>query len=404
MKLLFVNMTPFYHNTSANIRMCGVIAGASKNGHIVDLLTMRADEDDYLYEKEKGEFRKKYINNHYTFDKTGIYQSLKQKNNDANNRVLRSLKSIFKAIYRKFEIYDSQFVNVRNVLRVDIDFNQYDRIVSVSDPKSSNGIVYELIKNGKILNPEKKWIQYWGDPWLIDITKDYGWKKFLIKREEYRIISRAYRVVYTSPITMEEQKKIYKSEQKKMSCVNQAAKGMADRCQKERSEYYHKRTDQKVLIGYVGGYNSLVRNIWPLYKCCIDYGYSLDIIGDGDKEIKDNGTVRVINSLPQVEAEVAENAMDILVCLCNSRGTQIPGKIFYVAALKIPIIVIVDGERKKDIKNYLVTFERYIICDNDTDSIRHAIDKAIEDKQVNKVYTLSTMFDDTYCARQLLED
>lgn len=403
MKILFVNMTPFYHNTSANIRMCGVIAGAFKNGHTIDLITMKADEDDYSYEPEKDVFCKKYIHQYFTFNKSSIYQSLKEKGIDKRKSVFWGIKSMLKALYRKFEIYDSQFVNVKNILSVDVDFNEYDRIVTVSDPKSSNRLVYELIRNERISNFDKKWIQYWGDPWLIDIAKDYGWKKILIKMEEARLLSKAYKIVYTSPVTMEEQKKIYKEARSKMSCVSQSAKGIEDRANGERRKHCAKHC-QSDLLGYIGGYSSNIRNIRPLYDCCVENEYRLDIIGEGDKEIKSKGTVRVASRISQIQAEEAENNVDILVCLCNNRGTQIPGKIFYTAILNKPIIVILDGERKKEIGNYLKTFQRYILCNNDKESIHQAINKALKHKQSGKEYTISDKLKDTYCAKRLIED
>lgn len=402
MKILLINMTPFFHNSSANVRMCGVISGLVKNGHVVDVVTMKAEKEDYAFDYSKKNFMEKYINNYYEFEKNELYQSLKEKKERSNNRVFGKIKNVLKKIYKSIEIYDPQIVNVKNIFGIHIDYNKYDRIVSISDPKSSNRIVYELIKKGKILHPERRWIQYWGDPWLIDMTQKYGLKKPFIKKEEAKLLSMAYKVAYASPFTLIEQRKIYKEYSDKMICVNQPSKNLEDRNSSFEYSNTYEESDE-LFFGYVGGYNENVRNIKPLYDCCLNNDILLDIVGNGDKSVKSIGTVRVFSSVSQNEAEEIEKELDVVICLCNRFGTQIPGKIFYVASLQKPVIVIVDGDRRNGIKSYLESFNRYILCDNNKSSIYEAIQLARKEIISKKKYTLMEEFYDTYCAEKLIK-
>ena len=76
------------------------------------------------------------------------------------------------------------------------------------------------------------------------------------------------------------------------------------------------------------------------------------------------------------EADQAESNADVLVCICNLRGTQIPGKIYYLTNYLKPIIVIVDGEYKEELKDYFESMNRFIVCENNENAIEDAIRNA----------------------------
>ena len=75
-----------------------------------------------------------------------------------------------------------------------------------------------------------------------------------------------------------------------------------------------------------------------------------------------------------------EEETDILICICNKKGTQIPGKIYHYAATNKPILIILDGEKKEELKTYFEKFKRYNICQNTEESIMENINKIIKEK------------------------
>ena len=52
--------------------------------------------------------------------------------------------------------------NVKGVSKLVIDYNNYDIIISASDPKSSHLIVDRILKENMLY--DTKWIQYLGRP------------------------------------------------------------------------------------------------------------------------------------------------------------------------------------------------------------------------------------------------
>ena len=62
---------------------------------------------------------------------------------------------------------------------------------------------------------------------------------------------------------------------------------------------------------------------------------------------------------------------------------QIPGKTFYQTDTDQNIIVIADGSHKEDIIDYLKTYNRFEICQNDEKNI---IDKIIKTSETKEFY------------------
>lgn len=397
MNLLFINMTPIYHNTSALIRMCGFISGANKLGNKCDLLTLNVERDDYSYDATNEDFVKQYVNQYYTFERSGTYNRLKQSKTGAKkNHISRKL---LRKIYRLLNIYDAQVINVSGIRKVKIDYDRYDRIISISDPKSSHKLILELIKDGKIKNIEGKWIQCWGDPWFKDSGNTFPFFRRRVFKEEEYYLSMAKKVVYTSPFTWEEQKKLFPAYADKMTWVNQSVKEKVT-IQRPKS----KPMEKDIVIGYFGNYVSRSRNILPLYEACNRWNHKLKIVGDSDISLKSTANVEVVDMQPLAIASEMEENMDILVCICNRKGSQIPGKIYYSAGYQKPIILAVDGEKKDAMRSYFERFHRYIICDNKADSIEYAIRKAKDEIRNGKTYQLGERFTDVYTTRVLLGD
>lgn len=390
MRLLFITMTPLCHNTSAILRAKGYISGAHKNGHICDVITLKGDKNDYLYDLSDESFIQQYVNEYFTFNRISSYGKLiKKVKNDSKWK--NCIKIILKFILRCISPYDAQNVNVKKILELSVDYNKYDYIISISDPKSSHNIVMELIKNKAIDHIENKWIQCWGDPWFKDITLHNNvLHKRLIKSEESRLLERACKIIYASPFTLNEQKQYFPRFSKKMTCINQVS-------QQHKGE----NLKEEFLIGYFGDYNSKIRNINPFYDCCVKNKYKAIIAGDSDMRLREAPSLKILSRISYADVEELEYRTSILVSICNKTGTQIPGKVFYQAGFSKPIIIVVDGEHREEMKSYFKSFNRYILCENRVEDIERAIRKAKENLQC--ACELDERLKDTYCAERLLD-
>ena len=400
MNLLFINMTPIYHNTSALLRMCGFISGAYKLGNVCDLLTLAAEEDDYSYDSTNEKFVEEYINHYYTFERKGSYNRLRQSR--VGSQKGNAIKNVLRRIYRSVNIYDTQVINVSGIRSVQAQFNKYDRIISISDPKSSHKLAEELMLQNNIEDISNKWIQCWGDPWFRDSGNKYALVRRKVFCEEGHYLDMAKRIVYTSPFTLEEQRKLFDKNADKMTYVNQSVKPSLINSLKENGNNGSEK--EKFVIGYFGSYGSRVRNILPLYETCNRRKHKLKIVGGSDICLESTDYVEIIKKQTLAAVDEMEQQADILVCICNKSGTQIPGKIYYSAGYQKPIIIVVDGERSSEMRAFFESFHRYIICNNDVESIERAIKKAKREICENRVYEMDKRYTDTYAAKVLLGD
>ncbi len=395
MNILLISMTPPFYNNSATLRTCSYISGLCKKGHTVDLVTPSYSEKDYAYDKSNEDFIATYINRYYTFERGGIYNSIGKKKDEKNGLFFSTIRRVVKKLYDLFQIYDSQAIVAKKAEKLDIDWNAYDVIISVSDPKSSHLIVKYLFERSKA--PIKdKWIQCWGDPWYLDITSGSSiFKKYRIKKSEHNILRNAKKIIYTSPLTLTAQKKLFPDLQDRMFLVNQC-------CKEFRHELNTIRENSEI-IGYFGAYNTQVRNLRPLYECCNEKNINLHIAGRSDKPLPNTKYCRVDDHLSYEEVEKEEDKCSILVCVCNLRGTQIPGKIYYNARYNKPIIVVLDGEHKDELKGYFDSFDRFILCENTKEDIYHAITKA-RDYNYKENGRIDVRLKDTYFAEVALDE
>lgn len=394
MQILFIMMTPLHSNTSAIMRMSGIIKGASLNGHTCDLITLQGSERDSHYDSFNDELERKHIRNYYKIPMLKVYSSFKSSNaktTKKRSRVKMLIRNIALWGLKNFTVYEGSDINAKRIKNIVIDYNAYDQIVSVSDPKSSHKMVLELLKEGKVEGIWDKWIQCWGDPWASDMTRKHGLKLPLVKKEEAKILRLARKIVYTSPFTMEDQKKRYPDCADKMILVNQTvlSEKAADSIAKDKS------------LGYFGAYMSNIRNILPLYECCKENGYELSIAGKTDLDLKQTDGIKIYPKLSLAEVNELERKIGIIICLCNRFGTQIPGKIYYDAIAKKPIVIIVDGEHKEEMRKYFEGFQRFIICDNNIKSIKRAIEKAQREIDAGADYVLDDRFYPAYGGRMI---
>lgn len=124
----------------------------------------------------------------------------------------------------------------------------------------------------------------------------------------------------------------------------------------------------------------------PLYNAALNGKFILNICGSSDILLSSIDNISIHGMLPYIETKKMEEESDILVCICNNRGTQIPGKIYYSSGYSKPIIVILDGEYKEYLRSFFSKFDRFILCENDKNSILEAIDTA--KLQLNNAFKL----------------
>lgn len=389
MNILFVSMVPFESNSSAVIQNKGIIKGLVELGNEVDVMTLRPNSNALSYDESINDIEE-IVRNSYYIEPNYKYTALMMKkesevlktssNNTFNDMLLKCrklIRNLVKSIHDKIAIFDAQKSNVNQVLDLKLDYSIYDIILSASDPKSSHLIVEKiLMKNSSI---KAKWIQYWGDPMFNDITRKKDWRDSIVKYMEKKLLKEADKIVYASPLTLKIQKDTYPYFAEKMDYANQVSINIISTDNKPRSQGLN-----KIHFGYFGTYYSKYRNIICLYDAALHSEYNLNICGPSDLKLESTNNIKVYGMVPYKEATKMEENSDILVTICNSSGTQIPGKIYYCSGYNKPIIVILDGEHKDELKSYFETFNRYILCDNDSDSILKAFEKAINELQINE--------------------
>lgn len=259
-----------------------------------------------------------------------------------------------------FDMLDFTRSYLREVQHVQIPKEYYDIVISMSDPKTSHVFTAKLLRRVNY----GRWIQHWGDPLLGDITRNFWWPKWCIKLYEWSIIRKADKVVYVTPFTSQTQKKEHPKISQKISFVPLPA------------DMYQTHTENKsdiLRVAYLGDYNPVFRNLKPLYEACLRLqSIQLTIAGYGPKYlIKPN--INILSRISQEKALEIENNADVIFCVCNMRGTQIPGKIFYKTSSDKHVLVAVDGDYRTEMIQYFESYDRFVICDNTPEAIATAL-------------------------------
>jgi translation elongation factor EF-G len=65
--------------------------------------------------------------------------------------------------------------------------------------------------------------------------------------------------------------------------------------------------------------------------------------------------------------------INVIVCLMNSKGNQIPGKVYHDASSTKDILFIKDGEYGDKIQEFFQKYDHYTFVNNDVESIDKAI-------------------------------
>lgn len=379
MKVLFVSADGFFYNNSSAIQNIGIICGLKDLGAEIDLLTLQSQKGTIGFDHTIEDASKKYLQQVYFIPLNRFYKKInKQKKlvveNTGKERQWRTwFKGKIRRNIKKFLIFDLRILNLGGINDVSIDLSQYDFIISASDPKSTHCFANALIKKG---NFKGEYIQYWGDPLYMDITRDKSVIDGLYKMAERKVLQGADKIVYATPFTLREQQNLYPEYANRMIYAHQAAVQL-DAHELKISE---KDDNQKISIVYCGDYRKETRNIMPLYSAVkkMNRDVRLDIYGTSNVNLSDENNIAIHGQVSREEADFAEDNADVLFCICNLKGSQIPGKIYYLTEHKKNIIIAVDGEYKDELQAYFENMKRFIVCRNEEHEIIKAINQARE--------------------------
>lgn len=370
MKILVINGECIQTNTSANLCHLAYIRGLVSAGHEVTLLS--ADGRDYQLDPAMvipEEVRQ------YTYYGVSLYEklSLRKKAQSAPSAPMpqptaqtegkpglkRKIKDFALSLYGVHGIY-AAFVRKAQKFHAD---EVYDYILSVSTPPSGHLIAHNLIKAGHI--QAKHWIQIWEDPWYSDA---YGFNgKDKIHKEEKRLLSFAEKVCYVSPLTLQNQKRLYPESAHKMFW--------------QPLPFYYKAEKTETLsytkncYGYFGDYAPVARNLEPFYEAAVETGVEVNICGNPANLFASTEHIHIHPRLPLDKLKPIEDRTNVLIFLCNRRGGQIPGKIYQYAATDKTILFILDGtpEEQQVLQEYFGRFNRFVFCQNTQEDIARAI-------------------------------
>lgn len=354
MKVLFVTLFPLEDNTSVTISNYGLLMGLRELGHEVTILMPHYTSDDSrACEYDLSDFTIERI--------PGLsFAECRQV------KPLTILNRIRRKWHKEFDFLDFTAQMLNAVKDVPVEGRYYDLILSTSDTKTSHVFVQKLIKRGLKYG---RWIQHWGDPMNGDITRRNCYPDKIVQWYERRIIKYADKVIYVSPFTAEAQCDAYPDMEDKIDFVPLP-------CIKSDSEPISKvhRKGEKLSLVYMGDYSSSIRNIIPLYEACKQMqDVELTIAGISDLQLQSTENITILPRIPHSQAQEIEAQSDVSVIVCNLRGTQIPGKLYYSAAMQKHLLVLVDGDNPEAIMNYLKSFMRYILAENKIESIKSII-------------------------------
>lgn len=346
MRILIVQLSPIEAKSSATISTLGLVKGLIESNCVVDYLTAPASINHLK-------------SNNKILDKINIIRTQKNQTYDTFVKPSGKLKktSLFCArkLFHFFCLYDYSYSIAKNIDLSVLVKTEYDLIISSSDPKTSHIAVQNLIKQGL---QYKCWIQHWGDPMTLDIARKSVYPKKVVSMIEEKLLLSADKIVYVSPFTLKEQKKLFPNLADKMFFLPLPYI--------ERKIYKH-TNNKKFSVGYFGDYKSKIRNIMPLYNACMCLkDVYLNVAGTSDLLLKPTENIIIY---PRGDVSQLEQNSDLLICILNKKGSQIPGKLYYYAATNKPILVLLDGENRDEMRRYLRSFNRYLICNNDMDSI-----------------------------------
>ena len=366
MKILLVKLSPVESINSAMYRTLALARGLVENGNQVDMLVIPDNEIEPI----GNVVDKVFFQNINIFRtgkaKTSAWKTRVEKKRTVIRKMLFLTKKAVRKLSRSVSVYNGAYLIARRIKISTLPGRRYDIVISSSDPKSSHLAVKQLVKQGLRYD---KWIQYWGDPLAIDIMRSDIWPQSLVEKKEKELLMDADKIVYVSPFTLREQQLLY---------PEMASRMVFHPIPYMEKEVFPETNNERFVIGYYGDYQKKKRNLIPFYQACVALGDSVDVSIYGNSKLKLESTDNV-KIYPRGNVDEHKIKADLLICLLNSKGTQIPGKLYHFAGTNKKVLVLLDGDRQDEMKSFLENFDRFYICDNNKKSIQKAILEIMND-------------------------
>ena len=359
MKLLIVSCILEEYCNSSSLCVQLLCKGFLQNGHTVVLATPYPNVNNKYYRDDY-----KFENEHLQHIRYGV-KSKKYDTNDLNNKKTKNFSNFLLKIYRKFDLFGRSIRCLKFVPKVyglikDMEYS-IDVVISTSDPKTSHLFANRLLKYFK---DKPYYIQYWGDPLLLDITQKSLLPKVVKKQIERAILEKAERIIYVSPATLDEQQKLFPDLSANMVYIPTPCE-----------ETYYKKVGG-VVLGYFGSYQSSVRNIMPLYNAVKNKkGVYLYLVGDSDLTLSKQENICVVDRVSPVELQNYYDKCNVFVVLTNKYGSQIPAKIFRDAGSNREVLVVYEKGDGEVIKDYFSSFNRFSFVENSEQAISAVLEK-----------------------------
>lgn len=343
-------------NTSSMIRCRQIMNEFAKQGHSVICCASNPDQASRYFDPDA------FLDNRIEvmrYGPTNVRKSFSADLSSNPNIKKRLVQVIYKA-YKRYDLfgYSIRFLKYREEIKSYIEKMDCDVVVSFSHPITAHIIAGYCAERLKI-----RYIQQWGDPLTLDFTDSSHCPKVIKKRIEYSTLKKADRICYVSPLTLKEQKQLFPSLADRMVFIPTPSLPFEeDPCQ---------RTNRRLCIGYYGSYHSIARDIRPFYEAAREYPeIDFKIIGDSDIVLEEQANIEICPRVSQKQLADHVRNTDVLVCLMNHHGNQIPGKIYHDAASTKDILLIKDGENGDEIERFFAQYEHYTFVNNTVNEIR----------------------------------
>lgn len=363
-KIAVVLVLPVEYNTSSMLRCRAIISALGEMGHSLKCYCPNPDKNSKYFSKEEVNIPGMEI-----FRFGG--KSWSETKGTIEQKSRRSLKSRIKvtvlSLFRKIDVFGSTLLYLPERKRIsdDIAKGDFDILLSFSDPMPAHMIA----KYCKQHNPHLQYIQQWGDPLASDTISKIAQPVWVRKWIEESLLRPADKVCYVSPFTCEEQKQLFQKQANKMIFLPTPSLTYTERTS----------TSGKLCVGYFGSYNSVARDIRPFYEAAKqNKNAEFLIVGDSDLELESTDNISIINRVPPDELNRYMQKVNVIVCLMNLKGNQIPGKVYHDASSTKDILLIKDGEYGDAIQAFFQEYDHYTFVDNTAPSIDVAIKQYLE--------------------------
>lgn len=351
MKILYCTSELQFSNSSAAIRNRILLSGLNR----VSTLDVLEFPMSIKKDKDCSDIFNKYI-------KVDGFVQFSPSN--VENSFLSKFKKLMKMALKP---YIPDFFYIRKITLTGlVNFNDYDLVISSSEPKGLHKLIE---RNISYYGCRKfKYVQYWGDPWFDDISRPTNW---ITKIFEQKLISKADYLIYNSKLTLKRQKNLFKKEASKMHYLPRGLDLSNTTVPNKIS-----LTTAGVSLLYAGDYRSDYRSIQPLVDACSELKINLAIAGNGDFDrANSDNCVKELGRISTVELNKLRSSSDVEVVIMNSSGGQLPGKVFDVMLSDKLVILLLDGE-------FSVTdipcTNRFIIVKNNQKDILYALQNIID--------------------------